>query len=97
MEKEDERRKMKLKAIKGFSFEHKVGFQILILVQNCRMHVKDVSYNICFNSGLEITNIQEEILANVHESTHLLQGQLVMFPEGPWLAFEPYPRLWVYT
>jgi hypothetical protein len=54
-----------LKAIKGFAFEDKVGFQILILVQNCKMHVKDVNYNICFNNGLEITNIQEENLADV--------------------------------
>jgi hypothetical protein len=46
-----------LKAIKGFAFVNKVGFQILILVQNCRMPIKDVSYNICFNNGFEITNI----------------------------------------
>jgi len=42
-----------------------MGFQILILVQNCKMLVKDVSYNICLNNGLEITNIRKENLANV--------------------------------
>jgi hypothetical protein len=55
------------------------------------MHVKDVSYNIYFNNGLEITNIQEENLA------HLLLGQLVLFCEGPWLVPKPYPRLGVYV
>jgi hypothetical protein len=48
---------MILKAIKGFAFEDKVGFQILILAQNCKMLIKEASYNIYFNNGLEITNI----------------------------------------
>jgi hypothetical protein len=54
-----------LKAIKGFPFENKVRFQILILVQNCKIPIKEASYNIYFNNGLEITYIEEENLADV--------------------------------